>query len=118
MLFTNKKTNGIKMHAIGLIDAAFILCIFLLLFYFSSSIIPSVVIDHPNISLFIGFILYRFIGIFIFDGTIGMKALKVILRNENEEPLSLTEIILASIFILHRGVDYYSRSFEKSKNHY
>ena len=109
MLLKTETADRIKITLVGLIDATFTFCSFLLLFYFNSSTLPLIILHYPSIFIFFGFIVYRFIGIFFFDGTIGMKIFKVTLLNENEEPLSFKEIILASMFILFRGVEYYSK---------
>jgi hypothetical protein len=57
--------------------------------------------------LFFGFILYRFIAILFLRGTPGMRILNLIFLNGEEEETDFKEKLLASIFILYRGVDYY-----------
>ena len=64
----------------------------------------------PPLPLLISFILYRFITIYFFDSTLGMKVFKLVFLNADEERLNLKEKLLASIFILFEGVDYYQES--------
>jgi len=54
-----------------------------------------------------GFILYRFISVFFFGTTLGMRMMGVKLLNRYEEKLSTKERLLASFFILAKGVEYY-----------
>lgn len=53
------------------------------------------------------FVVYRFIAILLFRGTLGMRILNLVFLNGEDEETDFTEKLLASIFILYRGVDYY-----------
>lgn len=108
MLLKIIKPSRFKIVAAGLMDGAIPIAVTLILFYIDPYLLPTIITDYPNISIFIGFILYRFIALYFLDGTLGMKIFKIMLLNGNGEPLSLLEIILASLFILFRGVAYYS----------
>ena len=87
-----KASYSRKVYA-GLIDAALSIG-FLVLFL---SPMPILVI----------FILYRLVTIALFDSTLGMKVFKLVFLNADQEPLNATEKLLASVFVLYEGVDYY-----------
>ena len=53
-------------------------------------------------------IIYRLLCFLFFGGTLGMRIFNVILLNGEQQPLSLKEKILASFFILYKGVSYYN----------
>lgn len=103
MKYTKSKHGQIILA--GLIDAALIITF--VAFSFNSIAFTPSIITHPTLSLFICFILYRIITISIFNSTLGMRLLGLTFLNEEEEILSLKEKLLAAIFILFRGVDYY-----------
>lgn len=89
----------------GLVDAALIIC----LFVFSSKFLSSISFfqSNPNFSIFLGFILYRIITIMIFSATLGMMLFGMKFLNAEGRKIRLNEKLLASVFILFRGVDYY-----------
>jgi uncharacterized RDD family membrane protein YckC len=99
------KSNYGRIVLAGLIDAALIIAFFV--FFFNSIAFTPTIKTNPNLSLFTGFILYRLISISIFNSTLGMKVLRLTFLTEDEEILSFKEKLLASIFILFKGVDYY-----------
>jgi hypothetical protein len=99
------KANYGRVIAAGLIDGALFIGFFVCLFQYVN--LPVIVKIHPNRSLFFGFILYRFIAILFLRGTPGMRILNLIFLNGEEEETDFKEKLLASIFILYRGVDYY-----------
>jgi hypothetical protein len=106
-----EKTDNIKVIGAGLIDAALTIVFFVLLF----RLVPANILNKvqakidPNLCIVIGFILYRFVTILLFDSTLGMKVFKLIFLNGEEEALTLKEKTLASVFILYQGVEYYKR---------
>ncbi len=99
------KPNYGRILLAGLIDASLIIAFFV--FLFKSNAFSPIIQANPNLSLFIGFILYRLITITLFNSTLGMRVFNLIFLNADEKLLSLKEKLLASIFILFRGVDYY-----------
>ena len=101
------KPNYSQVVLAGLLDALFIIIFFVLLFYFIISV--PIIEAYPNTSLIITFILYRLITILLFSSTLGMQVFNLIFLNADERSLSLMEKLLASVFILFRGVDYYQK---------
>jgi uncharacterized RDD family membrane protein YckC len=57
----------------------------------------------------IGLVIYRLLSFTFFNRTIGMKIFNVCLLNSDLRPLSFIEKLLASVFILYKGVDYYKK---------
>jgi len=104
--------DNIRVVGASLIDASLIITFFVTLF----SLLPSTILNSvqsnidENLCIFLGFIIYRFITILVFDGTLGMKVLNLVFLNGDEEALTLKEKTLASIFILYQGVEYYKQS--------
>ncbi len=96
------KPNYSNIVLAGLIDAIVAMIFFITLF----SMMTNNLIN-PNLSILLGFVFYRFITIFLFDCTLGMKVFKMLFLNYDEEKLSIKEKLLASFFILYEGVDYY-----------
>ena len=103
MLSKHAKVNNSKIAAAGLIDAALTISFFVMLFSFIPKISETI---NPTLCIFLGFIVYRFLTIFIFDSTLGMKVFNIIFLSGDEENLNLKEKILASVFVLFQGVDY------------
>ena len=97
------KPNYGRVVLAGLIDAALLIALVLGFIYWAKI---AVLLEYPNASFWIGFISIRFISILLFNGTPGMKVLRLIFLNGNEGILTLKEKFLASIFVLFRGVDY------------
>jgi uncharacterized RDD family membrane protein YckC len=101
----------------GLIDAAIILLLF---WQYSKYLAPRSIYDlpvypiHPVYLIVGGLILYRFFFLVLFNGTPGMKMLKVVFLNGEEASLSLSEKLLAAVFILYRGVEYYEKPSKAS----
>ncbi len=97
----------------GLIDAALILGTLILALNEMAASVPfniPVARINPTLLLIIGLGLYRFLSILLFNGTVGMKLVKIIFLNGEMEPLNFNEKLLAAFFILYRGVDYYERT--------
>jgi uncharacterized RDD family membrane protein YckC len=64
---------------------------------------------NPVVLIVLWVILYRLLCLMLMNGTIGMKLLGVVLLNGEEQPLTFKEKLLAAIFILYQGVEYYNR---------
>lgn len=95
----------------GLIDAALVI---LAVIWIMRSGIPGplytfAVHYSPELLIVMLLIVYRFLTILFFRGTLGMAIWGIQFLNSEGERLSVKESLLASVFILHRGVDYYSR---------
>ncbi len=106
MLLNHAKANQAKVVAAGLIDAALTIAFFVtLVSYFPR--FPETINLH--LAIFLGFILYRLFTIILFDRTLGMNVFKIFFLSGEEERLNFKEKILASVFILFEGVDYYRR---------
>lgn len=95
----------------GLIDAALII---MLVVFIMRSGVPGPLytfgaVYSPELLILILLIVYRFFTILFFRGTLGMAIWGIQFLNGEGERLSVKESLLASFFILHRGVDYYSR---------
>lgn len=110
MLAGKYKFSNIVLVASGLIDAALTFAIFFLFCYFAlPPFLAKAVESHPNLCIFALFILYRLVSLLCFGKTSGMKLFNVVLLNSEEDKLSLNEKLLASIFILFKGVGYYKK---------
>jgi uncharacterized RDD family membrane protein YckC len=95
----------------GLIDAALII---LAVIWIMRSGIPGplyafAVHYSPELLILMLLIVYRFLTILFFRGTLGMAIWGIQFLNGEGNPLSVKESLLASFFILHKGVDYYNR---------
>lgn len=95
----------------GLIDAALVI---LAVIWIMRTGIPAplytfAVYYSPELLILILLIVYRFLTILFFRGTLGMAIWGVQFLNGEGERLSVKESLLASFFILHQGVDYYNR---------
>ena len=101
------QANPIKRNLAGIIDAAIILAfIAAALFY-----LPQLFSARFNNGLYILLVLavYRLFFILMVNGTPGMLLFRIKLLNDDLDPLSLKEKILAAFFILFRGVAYYNK---------
>lgn len=109
MKLSISKANSGSIVLAGLIDSAIPICVFVFYFIYLSEESLHVItgIADPNLWVLMGFIIYRSVSILLFDQTLGMRLFSLQYLNSNEELLSISEKLLASIFILFRGVDYY-----------
>lgn len=107
MLLKYEKAGQGRIILAGLIDAALVIGFFVWLFMLLKK--SNLITDNPNLSLFAGFIVYRFLTILSTNSTLGMKVFKLTFLTEDEESPDLKEKILAAVFILYKGVDYYQR---------
>lgn len=64
---------------------------------------------NATIVLLVFYLLYRLTCFLVFQRTIGMKLFRIALLNREMQKLSIIERLLASFFILFRGVEYYNR---------
>lgn len=104
----SKKYSGAAPILSGLIDAALVIALFLFIYHFTlPDLLAPVIKTYPNLCIVALYIFYRLLTILLFDATPGMKMLDLVFLNSEEEKLSIKEKILASFFILFRGVDYY-----------
>jgi hypothetical protein len=103
--------SHVKKILCGLVDAALaILFVSLILVYQTPGQLYQLIAPiDPSLLILIGLIIYRFTSFAIFNGTVGMKLFGVILLSGEQQPLSIIEKLLASFFVLYKGVDYYSR---------
>jgi uncharacterized RDD family membrane protein YckC len=95
----------------GLIDSILCLAIFT---FFSVTVISRWVDEYPLLENINGTLLvllmviaYRFLCLLLFKQTVGMRLLRLVLLNGEEQPLTLLEKALAAIFILYRGTNYF-----------
>ena len=111
MLIKFVRANKTRVIAAGLIDAVLIFCFFIMIFNLIQPNILSKLLANinPTLCIFLGLIMYRFLTILLFDSTMGMILFKLVFLNGDQEALALKEKILASIFILFQGVDYYKK---------
>ncbi len=103
------EVNYLTRVVVGLIDAALSILVVTLIFVYQSPwfLYQLILPVNGTLLVLLCFIIYRFLFLILFNGTIGMKLFKVILLNGQEQQLSLIEKLLFCIFILYRGVDYY-----------
>lgn len=94
---------------VALIDGVLVLLLLiaLVMYKLPTSIYLFTNSFNATLLAFIIYIIYRFIGIGFFNGTIGMKLFRIELLNGEQQHLSIIQKLLASVFILYRGADYY-----------
>lgn len=95
----------------GLIDAALVI---LAVIWIMRSGTPGplytfATVYSPELLILLLLVVYRFLTILLFRGTPGMAIWGIQFLNGEGEPLSTKESLLASVFILHEGVDYHNR---------
>jgi hypothetical protein len=105
------EAGPIKQAILGLVDVVLSISLVVLLLKYQKpwplyQLLSSI---NPVLLLLIGLIFYRLVCFTLFNGTIGMKLLGVVILNGEQQPLTLKEKLLASFFILYQGVDYYNR---------
>lgn len=101
-----------KLVLLGLVDGALIMLVFWQYSKWLAALSPygiPVYVASPILLIGLTYVLYRFLCLLIFNGTLGMKIFKVIYLDGEEQPLSIYDKLLASCFILYRGVDYYEK---------
>ncbi|HRD58089.1 MAG TPA: hypothetical protein PK504_08555 [Ferruginibacter sp.] len=101
-----------KLVLLGLVDGALIMLVFWQYSKWLAAQSPygiPVYVVSPILLIGLTYVLYRFLCLLIFNGTLGMKIFKVIYLDGEEQPLSIYDKLLASCFILYRGVDYYEK---------
>ena len=99
-----------KQVLVGLVDAFLCLTLAVTLSITKQPAVLYQLMGNGNSShfVFILFVVYRFISLCFFDQTIGMRLFHVIILNGENQPLTFLEKLLAAIFILYRGTDYYT----------
>src|SRR5687768_6805206 len=104
-----REASVLRQALAGMIDIVLILVLVSLLFIYQTPqpLYKLVAPINSTLLVFISLIIYRLFCFVIFKGTLGMKILKVNLLNGQLEPLLLMENIMASFFILYKGVAYY-----------
>jgi uncharacterized RDD family membrane protein YckC len=95
----------------GLIDAALVILIVLMILRFGvpGPLYMFAVTYSPELLILMLLIVYRFLTIHFFGGTLGMAIWGVQFLNGEGVRLSVKESLLAALFVLHKGVDYHSR---------
>jgi uncharacterized RDD family membrane protein YckC len=88
----------------GLIDAALVIVLFVGIV---NSLGPGFLLFWPNFSVLGCLVLYRLFTIINNGHTLGMQVLGLTFLNGEEEPLNLSEKLLAAVFVLYQGVGYY-----------
>ena|SRR5688572_4579009 len=93
---------------VGLIDASLSIA-FVIFFIIKMPELVNSYFKDVNGSLLVAvvFVLYRLFSLLLFHQTVGMRLLRVVLLNGEEQPLTFLEKSLAAIFILFRGTAYY-----------
>lgn len=95
----------------GIIDATIVLALFLIVaFSLPVDILAKLqrsIADVVYILVFL--VIYRLLSFIIFNGTIGMRIMRIQILNENLEKISLKEKVCASFFILIKGVSFYKK---------
>ena len=94
---------------VGMVDVVLSLGLFALVFslQFRETLIGIFSVINPILLLVLWLAIYRLLSFAIFGRTIGMKLFNIVLLNGEEQALSFKEKILASVFILYKGVRYY-----------
>lgn len=100
-----------RIASAGIIDAAFAIFCVVLLYRLQQFAPIAFLIDTINATVLVLMLLiiYRLITITFFSGTFGMFLLKITFLNGEDQRLTFVESLLASVFILYAGVNYYNR---------
>ena len=95
----------------GIIDAAFAIFCVVLLYRFQSFAPVAYLTGAVNsiVIVLVFLILYRLLTISFFNATFGMFLLKIQFLNGEDEPLTFSESVMAALFVLYAGVNYYNR---------
>jgi RDD family len=102
---------GWKKSLAGLIDAALVI-----ISYLASSILEAVPanatlpIAKISLTIMLIFVIYRILFIVILGKTVGMIIFQIRFLTGNEEKLNVWERLMASLFILINGIDYYTEN--------
>jgi hypothetical protein len=107
---TKTEASLIKQVFIGLVDIvlALILVTLVLIYETPGPLFRLVSSINPTLLILLWLVAYRLISFIAFNGTVGMKLFGVVLLNGEQKALTIIEKILASVFILYKGVDYYN----------
>ena len=105
------EAGPLKQAIVGLVDVVLVILLVSIPLIYQTPwpLYRSLSAINPVLLFVLGLIIYRFICFILFNGTIGMKLFGVVILNGEQQPLNLKERLLASIFILYKGVDYYNR---------
>jgi hypothetical protein len=103
------EAGHLRQVAIGLVDIVLaLLLVTLLLVYQTPQPLYQLIFPvNSTLLVILWLVFYRLVTLLLFNGTIGMKLFGVVLLNSEQQPLSLKEKMLAAVFILYKGVDYY-----------
>lgn len=106
-----KKSGVLRKNGAGIIDAVFVLIIQTTLFHYFPQMADFMAFQNPLrstfVSVFVIFIIYRFLTIFAFGKTIGMAILNMQFAKRNQTELSFKEKTLSAIMIYTNTVDCY-----------
>jgi heme/copper-type cytochrome/quinol oxidase subunit 4 len=105
------ETSTLRQIIVGLVDVVIAIVLFVLVMtYLVPDELYEIISFINSILLFLVWqAFYRLVCLLVMNGTIGMKLFRVILLNGYLEKLSFVEKLLASCFILYKGVDYYDK---------
>src|SRR5574337_560867 len=105
-----KKTEAsfLSQMFIGLIDVVCVLVIAICLMKYQLLPLQILNVINPTLLVVICFIIHRMALFLFFSRSLGMRIFGVCLLNSELRPLSFAEKLLASVFILYKGVDYYN----------
>ena len=104
-----EEAGGIRKNLSGIIDAVIVMTLIITTF----TLVPekySASLEAPGRSLLVillSLIVYRLVGLLLFNVTAGMRICRIAILNDDLETLSLKEKIFASFLILINGVAYY-----------
>lgn len=95
----------------GLIDAALVIgSVIGGILLFGNGLNHAFLSGIPNeLVIFIVFILFRIVCLVLLNGTPGMHILQIQLLNHEKKAPSLTERLLAAVFVLLNSSDYYDK---------
>lgn len=94
----------------GMLDAIIVFVVCVLTYRFLSvQYASSWVLGVPfELLVFVAFLLYRILLLLVAGKTIGMLVLRLTYLNGHFLPLSLTERLAVSVFVMLNGADYYA----------
>ena len=95
----------------GMIDVVLALLSLTLIFVYllPKPLYEALYTINSSLLALMGFVIYRLVAFVFFNSTVGMRIFNVCLLNCKLGPLSFIEKLLASVFILYKGVDYYNK---------
>jgi hypothetical protein len=99
----------VRQVLVGVIDATLSVAIIsvMLITQMPEAVYSNLESVNGSLLVLIFFVLYRVVSLLFLNQTVGMRLFNLVLLNGEEQPLTRWEKLLAALFVLYRGTDYY-----------